>query len=97
MRCACDEQVWKADAERAVHRLARTLNWPRVRLLFIGHREAPEASAEEAGAAAVEATEAAAAAAAPPPGCRFALLDRDLLWLIAEWLVMRDVNDDSCE
>ena len=91
-------RVWAADARAAAARLARMLHWPRVRLLFLGHREGADAAA--AHAAAVDIADAAepAAHAAPPPaakegaddgggGCLFALLDRELLWLIAESLV----------
>ena len=28
-------------------------------------------------------------------GCRFALLDRELLWLVAEWLVNLDCADEG--
>ena len=56
---------------------ARRLNWPRVRLLFLGH-------------------------GSPPPvvnnnttGCWLAILDRELLWLIADWLVTMHIADSS--
>ena len=81
-------RVWRADADAAVIRLARRHHWPRVRLLFVAHREAgesPPSGAEADGAGAGEAGDVPAIVARG--GSLFALLDRELLWLIAEWLV----------
>ena len=91
--------VWRADADRAVARLARSLNWPKVRLLFVGHREAAPADAAGstvADAAGATAGDGAAGGAAVAVGCPFALLDRELLCLIAEWLVVLDAKDGRC-
>jgi hypothetical protein len=96
--------VPRALADRTLLRTARVLNWVRVRLLFIGHREAPTSPSAAAGSAhdgaAMDVSDGAHDGAVPttsaPVGCRFGLLDRDLLWLIAEHLVILDVNDTSC-
>jgi hypothetical protein len=96
--------VPRALADRTLLRTARVLNWVRVRLLFIGHREAPTSPSAAAGGAhdgaAMDVSDGAHDGAVPttsaPAGCRFGLLDRDLLWLIAEHLVILDVNDTNC-
>jgi len=96
--------VPRALADRTLLRTARVLNWVRVRLLFIGHREAPTSPSAAAGGAHDDATmdvsdgahDGAVPTTSAPAGCRFGLLDRDLLWLIAEHLVILDVNDTSC-
>jgi len=104
--------VRRTDAERSLRRLARQLNWPRVRLLFIGQREAampPSAVPIMAPTAASSAIPAPIAmptpeeadgrrdgedASADAVGCGLAMLDPELLWLIADCLVELDVNDD---
>ena len=76
----------------------------RVRLLFLGHREAPKSPSAAAGdahdGAALDVSDGAHDGAVPTTsalvGCRFGLLDRDLLWLIADHLVTLDVNDTRC-
>ena len=86
-------RVWHADADAAVIELARRLHWPRVRLLFIGHREVGEEPALDVsdvagmGADAGGRGEGAMPAVVARGGSLFSLLDRELLWLIAENLV----------
>ena len=101
--------VWRRAADEAVLRLARDLNWPRVRLLLIGHAEPPPpppvAEADAAGVEGVpEAADAADAASelgggdgggGAAQGCWLATLDRELLWLIADWLVSLDCAEGS--
>ena len=98
-------RVYRADAHAAVSRLTRRLNWPRVRLLFIGHQEGGEAAggADAEGGADAYADNGAAGGGQQAgedgegvlTGCRFALLDRELLWLVAEWLVNLDCADEG--
>ena len=71
-------------ADAVLLRVSRALNWPRVRLLFIGHREAVGAGVEPD----VDAVSA-------PNGCPFSRLDHDLLWCVADWLGRNDLAEHS--
>ena len=88
-------------ANATVLSVARALNWSRVRLLFIGHQAAPAANDDSATELTAELTADSVGAPADallgtPLGCPFARLDHDLLWMIADWLVLRDLADQSC-
>ena len=82
-------RVWCTDADAAVARIARLVHWPRVRLLFIGQRGSPEGEGGggEEGAASVLAR----------GGSLFSLLDRELIWLVADSLIAIEAADNAAE
>ena len=85
-------RVDRTDARRAVATLARRLHWSRVRLLFIGHQEG---AAQTSRASGTDGDGPGDQLPADGRGdtsdtlavCRFSRLDRELLWLIAEWII----------
>ena len=84
-------RLWKADADRVVRALARSLNWPRVRLLFIGQRE----GGDEGGEVLVPEGAGPVAAVLARGGCLLSTLGSELLTLVAEWLVVLEAEDDE--
>ena len=93
-------RVWKTDAKKLMTNLSRQLNWCRVRLLFIGHQEGGDEVAQAAqdklmdvsDGEAAPLTLSAAGAVVARGGSLFSLLDREVLWLVAEWLVAMDAE-----
>ena len=93
-------RVWKTDAKKLMTNLSRQLNWCRVRLLFIGHQEGGDEVAQAAqdklmdvsDGEAAPLTLSAAGAVVARGGSLFSLLDREVLWLVAEWLVTMDAE-----
>jgi hypothetical protein len=98
-------QVERSDAARSVERFARQLGWARVRLLFIGHKEGGkegggesgghggDAEAPAGGDAGTAGGDAGTAGGTAAAGSPFALLDRELLWMIADWLIVIECRD----
>ena len=84
-------RVWRVDAQGAIERLSRRLSWPTVRLLFIGHREAIREATTLADAGEEEEAEVVGGgggkASVVKQGSLFSVVDRDLLWVIADWIV----------
>ena len=93
-------RVWKTDAKKLMTNLSRQLNWCRVRLLFIGHQEGGDEVAQAAqdklmdvsDGEAAPLTLSAAGAVVARGGSLFSLLDREVLWLVAEWLLAMDAE-----
>ena len=91
-------RVRRQDAEAGVRGLARRLSWPKVRLLFLGHRSCSADAVDVADhdrAAADRCSAASDGAAAAPTACDgvcpFTLLDLDLLRVIADCLVAAEI------
>ena len=79
--------VARSDAVATLRRYVRALNWPRVRLLFIGQAEGSDEACAAEGGAVGGAEGEVAGVSGEVPSCLFSLLDRELIWHIAQLLV----------
>jgi len=84
--------VDRRTADRIVYGLACALNWSRLRLLYLGHREVAPCTLHPAPVG--QETPALADEPISMQGCLFALLDLELITLIAQWLIELDSADE---
>ena len=80
-------RIGSRDAVAPLRRYVRALNWPRVRLLFIGQAEGSDEACAAEGGAVGGAEGEMAGVSGEVPSCLFSLRDRELIWHIAQLLV----------